>query len=701
MPSVLSKIGCCGCIPQRKRDINIQIPLETAEAPPIQIHQPAPVRLMKYVREKATGIRDPTPEELEDFYRLGRELAQQEWEDGVWSAAADTQPVKEPEATSEEVLNEAEKLEVLDNKETGSQTPEIPECPTQVQIACPQPPPFPTYNTVGDGFYAMPSRSSIYLSDEEEMIYPPGVMTPQFYGTRRNIASESGGLQSCPLTPEPKTPEVRAAIAEVLAANNTQTTRSYDRAGVYGNENIPPEPQGPQNPDDEFVDIPLTPPASPVVTVGEQLSNQFELFKRRLPTMDLKPPGPVWPWEVKELEWPTFPAATLPRITALAAATFMDGPASSVQVESSDEIKYPEPALTRDRNITPLLSSRDSISPLIPKESQVDGVEEPKSFPEAQTVSSTFAESLRQSGDTIAKSVTRGWAYLKNVFNAPEEEEERAVEKDMKPEPRPEPEPEPELELEPAAPAEDIDAVSMLSPTPSNINLMREILMSKMNDGLRIPENAERNPTLAGEAMVSALNSGDYTDYIPTSPYVNPFEGHRWDASDEQKYWEYNMSGTSLNRYPASLASNSKGSPRIRTTSMNLAMSPSRFLAAPHPSVENFAMLSTQSSVSHLHIGSPIGSTTRLNRMIVAENNQISPSTSESRTLSPYIESTTTYSSPPARKVTPMWTPQPHREACLSTSGLHMTADRSFYESYVEKLKGKKTWMKVKRSSDF
>ncbi|KAK6518928.1 hypothetical protein TWF281_003620 [Arthrobotrys megalospora] len=70
----------------------------------------------------------------------------------------------------------------------------------------------------------------------------------------------------------------------------------------------------------------------------------------------------------------------------------------------------------------------------------------------------------------------------------------------------------------------------VLSPTPSTLTLMRKIVGLKVSGTLRVA-------AVAGEAMSSGLFTSDYTTCGPDDLPENPFEGHVWDAPDGKIPW--------------------------------------------------------------------------------------------------------------------------------------------------------------------
>ncbi|KAF3913071.1 hypothetical protein ABW21_db0209132 [Orbilia brochopaga] len=79
-------------------------------------------------------------------------------------------------------------------------------------------------------------------------------------------------------------------------------------------------------------------------------------------------------------------------------------------------------------------------------------------------------------------------------------------------------------------------ATPPLSPTPSNLGFMRQILGKKVEGSLRGPNVAPASPKPARLAMSPGFPTVDYSDTLSVE-YVNEFDGFNWDAPDGKIPW--------------------------------------------------------------------------------------------------------------------------------------------------------------------
>ncbi|KAK6347609.1 hypothetical protein TWF718_005447 [Orbilia javanica] len=134
----------------------------------------------------------------------------------------------------------------------------------------------------------------------------------------------------------------------------------------------------------------------------------------------------------------------------------------------------------------------------------------------------TFAESLRKGGETIARGISSGFATILKRFGTGTVELQST---------EPQPTEAIRVPCEPAGPAPSLtEGTPALSPTPSNQTLMRRILGLKVSGTLR-------GAAVASEAMSRALFTSDYTDCGLDEAAENPFEGFVWDAPDGKIPW--------------------------------------------------------------------------------------------------------------------------------------------------------------------
>ncbi|KAF3934735.1 hypothetical protein ABW20_dc0106878 [Dactylellina cionopaga] len=331
----------------------------------------------------------------------------------------------------------------------------------------------------------------------------------------------------------------------------------------------------------------------------------------------------------------------------------------------------------------------------------------------------TLAENFRKGGETIARGITNGFTSLFKRFGA------KTVEIQS---------PEPQPQMTTAIPSEPVnrsvlsirEAANPLSPTPSKLELTREILGLKV-DGNLLDANvaAASSPELAREAMSSGLLTADYTDCLSIE-YVNEFDGFNWAATDGKiprscddgvHADEESVPGW-LKNYPSEFLRVDPTRPgdeelmripvlpgSLTKTSTSTGPKNVRVRQLTPP----VAQQETPTAVTNVVVASPAASSAATTTLR-ADTSPLSPtgslsSSSMSQTRSPIgtqptmsegvrIVSSTSVSSGPR------YDPRSHRLARTSTCGLDLSVERAFYMNYEDRLKmAVKSWMRGKPST--
>ncbi|KAK6358909.1 hypothetical protein TWF696_000085 [Orbilia brochopaga] len=299
----------------------------------------------------------------------------------------------------------------------------------------------------------------------------------------------------------------------------------------------------------------------------------------------------------------------------------------------------------------------------------------------------SLAENLQKSKETLTRSLTSGFSSLLKRFGV-----QPADPSSSAPEPR-------QPSQLPQTPAQKrvgrvlsaesfVIATPPSSPTPSNLAFMRQILGRKVEGTLSVPDVATASPGLARLATSSGFLTADYTDTLSVE-YVNEFDGFNWEAQGGSNPWYRDpmpWAGESAESpYLPEAQSTGAGQfappvttsqvPAARATDLvasSASTSPVASLAPNYMGCHHEGSLS--SSRSQVRLGSPVGSPSRRGAQIVTK---------------------------PSEHV-PRYDPTPHRDACLSTCGLDLNVERSFYMSYEDRLKqAVKPWMRGRSSTNF
>ncbi|KAK6334326.1 hypothetical protein TWF730_003541 [Orbilia blumenaviensis] len=418
------------------------------------------------------------------------------------------------------------------------------------------------------------SRSSVYPSDEESMVYPPGTWSPRstriispspapgrlaVNKTRKNryvspgnlripsIMERLGGVLSPSLTEAPNklpSPQKPVDFSELPHPDEFELTTDPTPVplpdGEYDIQSLP-------DPDEfGFVEILLTPIASPFLSPQPDrsispifsgmpfLKLEMERIRRRIESETLY--IPPWDKPVPDVTTPSdtqptqdnpttntngmsksayakngiFTIGTLDSLSSLSLATNL----SAKAIRSTSSTYFSPSALGSGFES----GSEEVLSGLSP----CAEAEAPIHDTVTDVNAGTFAENLLKGGETIAKTISNGFATLFKRFGtgtAELQSQEPAQPTANK------------VHREPARAALSCtEGTPALSPTPSNLTLMRRIV------GLKVSGTLCAAP-FAGEAMSSGLFTSDYTNCGPDDAPENPFEGFVWDAPDGKIPW--------------------------------------------------------------------------------------------------------------------------------------------------------------------
>ncbi|KAF3200615.1 hypothetical protein TWF192_006879 [Orbilia oligospora] len=590
------------------------------------------------------------------------------------------------------------------------------------------------------------SRSSVYPSDEESMVYGQGTWSPRspripspaqsrlaVNKTRQNRHVSPGNLRipsimqvlsdvlSPSLAEPPKLPSPRklAEPSELLDPDEFELTA--DDASVSdpdGENDIQPVPQ----PDEfGFVDVLISPPASPLLNPQPDrsispifsgvpfLKLEMERIRRRLESETLYKS----PWDKSS------PDASDIESTGNSPTTINNGKSKPSHVRNG--VRQKEPASTFGfltvGSISPLgaLSSLSSLSlasnismqafkstsslffspsfgasSVFYSNQVLAGLpscaeaEAPIHDAVADATVTTFAGSLRKGGEAIAKNISTGFTTLFRRFGT------RAVELQAT-------EPQPTATSVPYEPARSAlsytEGTPALSPTPSNLTLMRRIVGLKVSGTLH-------GAAVASEAMSNGLFTSDYTDCGPDDKPENPFEGFVWDAPDGKIPWYCDEDGVHfddkapVNRdIPAEYLCDPVMVPwEELSKETELPVSPTSTAAGPKGvRVRQLTPPAAASSTVAIEVSSEVASlaTTSTQGSLVCSAGLVTGMPEELDVPSA-MSSVDSF---------PRYIPISHRDARHSTGGLDLGKERAFYQRYEDRMKSAvKPYMRGRRS---
>ncbi|KAK6498038.1 hypothetical protein TWF506_004282 [Arthrobotrys conoides] len=296
----------------------------------------------------------------------------------------------------------------------------------------------------------------------------------------------------------------------------------------------------------------------------------------------------------------------------------------------------------------------------------------------------TFAGSLRRGGETIAKNISNGFTTLFKRFGT------RAAELQST-------EPQPTAASVPREPARSalsyMEGTPALSPTPSNLMLMRRIVGLKVSGTLC-------GAAIASEAMSNGLFTSDYTDCGPDDVPENPFEGHVWDAPDGKIPWYCDENGVHfddkvpVNReIPAEyLCDPVMVSWEELSREAELSVPPTSTTSGPKGArVRQLPPPAAAPSTVAIEVSSEVASlaTTPTQGSLVRS---AGPETGmpEELDVPSAMSSVDSF---------PRYIPISHRDARHSTCGLDLGKERAFYQRYEDRIKSAvKPYMRGRRS---
>ncbi|KAF3212729.1 hypothetical protein TWF679_005616 [Orbilia oligospora] len=590
------------------------------------------------------------------------------------------------------------------------------------------------------------SRSSVYPSDEESMVYGQGTWSPRspripspaqsrlaVNKTRQNRHVSPGNLRipsimqvlsdvlspSLAEPPKPPSPRKLAEPSELLDPDEFELTA--DDASVSdpdGENDIQPVPQ----PDEfGFVDVLISPPASPLLNPQPDrsispifsgvpfLKLEMERIRRRLESETLYKS----PWDKSS------PDASDIESTGNSPTTINNGKSKPSHVRNG--VRQKEPASTFGfltvGSISPLgaLSSLSSLSlasnismqafkstsslffspsfgasSVFYSNQVLAGLpscaeaEAPIHDTVADATVTTFAGSLRKGGEAIAKNISTGFTTLFRRFGT------RAVELQAT-------EPQPTATSVPYEPARSAlsytEGTPALSPTPSNLTLMRRIVGLKVSGTLH-------GAAVASEAMSNGLFTSDYTDCGPDDKPENPFEGFVWDAPDGKIPWYCDEDGVHfddkapVNRdIPAEYLCDPVMVPwEELSKETELPVSPTSTAAGPKGvRVRQLTPPAAASSTVAIEVSSEVASlaTTSTQGSLVCSAGLVTGMPEELDVPSA-MSSVDSF---------PRYIPISHRDARHSTGGLDLGKERAFYQRYEDRMKSAvKPYMRGRRS---
>ncbi|KAF3121102.1 hypothetical protein TWF703_002027 [Orbilia oligospora] len=589
-------------------------------------------------------------------------------------------------------------------------------------------------------------RSSVYPSDEESMVYGQGTWSPRspripspaqsrlaVNTTRQNRHVSPGNLRipsimqvlndvlSPSLAEPPRLPSPRKSAEPSELLDPDEFELRADDASVSGpdGEN---DIQPPSQPDEfGFVDVLISPPASPLLnpqpdrSISQIFSGvpflklEMERIRRRLESETLYKS----PWDKST------PDVSDIGSTENSPTTIKNGKSKPSHVRNGARQK--EPASTFGFLAVGSLSSLGALSslsslglasnismqafkstnslffsPSFGASSVFYSDQVPAGLPPcaeaeapihdtvADATVTTFAGSLRKGGEAIAKNISTGFTTLFRRFGT------RAVElQSAKPQPTAT-----SVPCEPARSALSYtEGTPALSPTPSNLTLMRRIVGLKVSGTLR-------GAAVASEAMSNGLFTSDYTDCGPDDKPENPFEGFVWDAPDGKIPWYCDEDGVHfddkvpVNRdIPAEYLCDPVIVPwEELSKEIELPVSPTSTAAGPKGfRVRQLTPPAAAPSTVAIEVSSEVASlaTTPTQGSLVCS---AGPETGmpEELDVPSAISSVDSF---------PRYIPISHRDARHSTCGLDLGKERAFYQRYEDRMKSAvKPYMRGRRS---
>ncbi|KAK6495254.1 hypothetical protein TWF481_003280 [Arthrobotrys musiformis] len=421
------------------------------------------------------------------------------------------------------------------------------------------------------------SRSSVYPSDEESMIYPNGAWSPRGARSTRITSPAPSRLvvnkvrQNRHVSPgNLRIPSVMQVLSSVLSPSPAEAPKPTSPRGPVELSELPhpdefelPTDDAPASPPeqecdiqslphpDEFEDVLLTPPASPLLNPQPDrsispicsgvpfLKLEMERIRRRIESDSLvKSP---WDNQVPKVPPPRDRAffskysrrekqlavafgflkmGSLSSLGALSSLSSLSLASNfSMQVIGSDKSPFFSPGGSDSGSVFYSDQVLAGLPPCAEAETPIHDTV-------VDATAETFAESLRKGGETIAKTISSGFTTFFKRFGTGTAELQST-------EQEPEPLSTDSVPREPvrSAPAPGFtEGTPVLSPTPSTLTLMRTILGLKVSGTLC-------EAALASEAMSSGLSTSGYTPCGPDDKPENPFEGFVWGAPDGKIPW--------------------------------------------------------------------------------------------------------------------------------------------------------------------
>ncbi|KAJ6257220.1 hypothetical protein Dda_8107 [Drechslerella dactyloides] len=295
-------------------------------------------------------------------------------------------------------------------------------------------------------------------------------------------------------------------------------------------------------------------------------------------------------------------------------------------------------------------------------------------------------DNLQKSKETLAKNISSGFSSLLKRFGVKPAQPSSPVLEPLQPQPEQQPQPPVQQRLEQGMSAESlVIATPPLTPTPSNLPLMRQILGQKVEGTLRATDVATASPESARLAMSSGfLTVDNYTDTLSVE-YVNEFDGFNWDAPDGKVPWYQNGEYT-CEKLGLVIQCPKMPGDEESAKSPYLPEAQSTGASQFTPPVTTSQALAASAT-----------------DLVASSANAGSVASPYARSLSSSSRSQTRLGSPAkSSEHVPRYDPMPHRDARLSTCGLDLNVERSFYMSYEDRLKrAVKPWMRGRSSTNF
>ncbi|EWC45890.1 hypothetical protein DRE_04897 [Drechslerella stenobrocha 248] len=728
-------VGCCGrCTRSEKPHEDPQDGSAVIIRQPLPVEPPMVVRAYKSIKHLMTPRRFPKPtlEQLEALYQEGKELVRLQEEAEKLRLEQEAGEYETPLFAPLPVRVGPPPVLLVSGPydcENTSQLAPIPEHddgrltsdfaldvadvlarPTSIVFG-PRSARLGTQTAKKIKMWFQDNSSSIYPSNESSMVYPDGAWTPEpprpvqsiipiskIRKVSRNISP--GNLLIRPifqvleqsrasLVP----PALRSRLGSDIELAELPHPDNFALDGAPSADDGPaclPDPA-----EFEFTDVALTPPMSPkiepvppkspILQGGAYLKKELERIKKRIETgtFDATP-------------WDKAPSPPAPALASTGVFTrVLNGVTSMTSLGSFG-------------SSTSSISCLGSNLSLQPLGSQNSGVITPSSASLAEQVSAGLPQAAQSPArhedvaveaaatglaGTVARGLSNGLSSLLRRLGARQAGQSEPAGALAKPQPEPQPEP----PTQAAVPMEAVTSVESfvgvsppLSPTPSNLELMRVIVGRKVDGTLRAPGVAAASPELTRLPMSSGLLTVDYTDTL-SAEYLNQFEGFHWDAPDGKIPWYCDENGVhfdekvmvGLKNYPSELLRDPKmpwdeesvKSPRL-PAALSTGAKGVRVRHLTSPVMTSLASSGPSSASGAVALRSPRPTSHRAGSL------------SNSSSVSQF----------PAGS--PRYDPAPHRYARTSTCGLDLRVERAFYMSYEDRLKqAMKPWMRGRPSS--